>query len=103
MPVKLPRCTIHRPPSRKTTRLIGATIHAGGARKSVLAVWVHDLRRGPVVVVCEDFFGSQPRQESVPQLRRPPIRQRPVGVLAIRTKAVIPNQGRPRSGGLRPY
>src|SRR5258708_6531879 len=102
MPVKLPRCTIRRPPSRKTTRLIGATILAGGARKSVLAVWVHDLRRGPVVVVCEDFFGSQPPQESVPQFRPPPMPQRPVGGLAIRRKPGIANQGSPRYRGLRP-
>src|SRR5258708_11947541 len=96
MRVKSPRCTIHRPPSQKTTRLIGATILGGAARKSVPAVWVRDLRRGLVAVVCEDFFGSQPQPESAPQLRRPPMRQRPAGGLAIHRKTGIANQGNPR-------
>src|SRR5260221_11615860 len=102
MRVKSPRCTIHRPPSQKTTRLIGATILAGAARKSVPAVWVRDLRRGLVAVVCEDFFGSQPQPESAPQLRRPPMRQRPAGGFRIHRKPRISNQGRPRYRGLRP-
>src|ERR1700747_3636781 len=102
MPVKSPRCTIRQPPSRRTIRLTGATILAVSARKSVPAVWVHDLRRGLVAVVCEDFFGSQLQPESVPRLRRPLMRQRPAGGLAIHRKPGIANQGSPRYRGLRP-
>src|ERR1700730_19264924 len=102
MPVRLPRCTSRRPPLQETTPLIAATILVGAARKNVLAVSAHDLRRAREFVICENFFGNPLWQEEVRQSRRPPARERPVSGLAIRRKPGIANQGSPRYRGLRP-
>src|ERR1700730_2412077 len=102
MRVRSPRCTSRRPPLQETTPLIAATILVGAARKNVLAVSAHDLRRDREFVVCEDFFGNPLWQEEVPQSRPPPMRERPVSGLAIRRKPGIANQGSPRYRGLQP-
>src|ERR1700720_559785 len=99
MQVRLPRCTSRRPPLRETTPWIPATILVGAARKNVLAVSAHDLRRDREFVICENFFGNPLWREEVLQSHQPPALERPVGGLAIRRKPGIANQGSPRYRG----